>query len=95
MSAPQQLTSREYKFLMRGDLFHEPLTAVQTYWHKITDLARQLNWEIVPSGIPGKAAAVMFSTSTPPLAICTSITTSCACAANTMGRRAALTLKLA
>jgi hypothetical protein len=52
MSAPQQLTSREYKFLMRGDLFHEPLTAVQTYWHKITDLARQLNWEIVPSGIP-------------------------------------------
>ena len=51
-STPQPLTSKEYKFLLKGELFGDPVSMVKKFWKNIERISKLLSFEIINSGIP-------------------------------------------
>lgn len=49
---PQALNSKEYKFLLKGEMFFDPVNKVKEFWQHIVDLAEKLSFELLSSGIP-------------------------------------------
>ena len=51
-TTPQPLASKEYKFLLKGELFMDPVERVKEFWSHIESLAAKLSFDILSSGIP-------------------------------------------